>query len=181
MLITELKSKEVIEGLITGKVFIINCHGCKEVHFPEEEAKALQKELESIGATVILNRDEDRTLTLDERISVLKQTKPDLCIAIHHDANTSSRPHGFGGFHSHGLRLGFHFLCAGKHGDAGHHAQDQNQGHNSRNDSFHVFHKIGLLLHFFLWYIISYLLQKIQSYYRKNYKKLQFCFCILCI
>ena len=49
-------------------------------------AKALQKELESIGATVILNRDEDRTLTLDERISVLKQTKPDLCIAIHHNA-----------------------------------------------------------------------------------------------
>ena len=49
-------------------------------------AKALQKELESIGATVILNRTEDVTLTLDERISTLKQAKPDLCIAIHHNA-----------------------------------------------------------------------------------------------
>ena len=45
MLITELKSKETILSLITGKVFIINCHGCKEVHFPEHEAEALQKEL----------------------------------------------------------------------------------------------------------------------------------------
>ena len=45
MLITELKAKETILSLITGKVFIINCHGCKEVHFPEHEADALQKEL----------------------------------------------------------------------------------------------------------------------------------------
>ena len=48
MLITELKSKEVIEGLITGKVFIINCHGCKEIHFPEHDADALQKELKDV-------------------------------------------------------------------------------------------------------------------------------------
>ena len=46
MLITELKAKETILSLITGKVFIINCHGCKEVHFPEHEADALQKELD---------------------------------------------------------------------------------------------------------------------------------------
>ena len=45
MLITELKAKETILSLITGKVFIINCHGCKEVHFSEHEADALQKEL----------------------------------------------------------------------------------------------------------------------------------------
>ena len=45
MLITELKSKETILSLIRGKVFIINCHGCKEIHFPEHEADALQKEL----------------------------------------------------------------------------------------------------------------------------------------
>jgi len=45
MLITELKAKESILPLLSGKVFIINCHGCKEIHFPEEEAAALQKEL----------------------------------------------------------------------------------------------------------------------------------------
>ena len=45
MLMTKLKSEEVIGSLTSGKVFIINCHGCKEVGFPEEEAKALQKKL----------------------------------------------------------------------------------------------------------------------------------------
>ena len=49
MLITELKSKETIEALVTGKVFIINCHGCKEIRFPEQEADALQKELMEKG------------------------------------------------------------------------------------------------------------------------------------
>ena len=48
MLITELKSKEAITALLSGKVFIINCHGCKEVHFPEEEANELQKELPNV-------------------------------------------------------------------------------------------------------------------------------------
>ena len=42
MLMTKLKSEEVIGSLTSGKVFIINCHGCKEVGFPEAEAKALQ-------------------------------------------------------------------------------------------------------------------------------------------
>ena len=49
MLITQLKSKETIASLAEGKVFIINCHGCKEVHFPEKEALELQKELEADG------------------------------------------------------------------------------------------------------------------------------------
>jgi len=45
MLITQLKSTDSIEALIKGNTVIINCHGCKEVHFPEHEAHALQKEL----------------------------------------------------------------------------------------------------------------------------------------
>ena len=45
MLITELKSREALLPLLTGKVFIINCHGCKEVSFPEAEAEELEKEL----------------------------------------------------------------------------------------------------------------------------------------
>ena len=49
MLITELKAKETILSLATGKVFIINCHGCKEIHFPEKEAEELQKELIASG------------------------------------------------------------------------------------------------------------------------------------
>ena len=55
MLITELKAKEAIEALASGKIFIINCHGCKEVHFPEKEADELQKELANV--TGILTTD----------------------------------------------------------------------------------------------------------------------------
>ena len=58
MLMTKLKSKESLASLIDGKVFIINCHGCKEVGFPEEEAKALQSELAAEGKVVgILTTD----------------------------------------------------------------------------------------------------------------------------
>ncbi len=49
MLITELKAKETILSLAAGKVFIINCHGCREIHFPEHEAEALQKEMMADG------------------------------------------------------------------------------------------------------------------------------------
>ena len=49
MLITELKAKETILSLIRGKVFLINCHGCKEIHFPEHEAEQLKRELAADG------------------------------------------------------------------------------------------------------------------------------------
>ena len=45
MLITELKSQEALKALTGGKVFVIRCHGCKELRFPEKEADALIKEL----------------------------------------------------------------------------------------------------------------------------------------
>ena len=58
MLITELKAKETILSLVTGKVFIINCHGCKEIRFPEKEAEELQKELVETGnVTGIITTD----------------------------------------------------------------------------------------------------------------------------
>ena len=58
MLITELKAKETILSLITGKVFIINCHGCKEIRFPEKEAEELQAELVAAGnVTGIITTD----------------------------------------------------------------------------------------------------------------------------
>ena len=58
MLITELKAKETIESLASGKVFIINCHGCREIRFPEKEADELQKELTDAGkVTGIITTD----------------------------------------------------------------------------------------------------------------------------
>ena len=47
MLITELKAKDTILSLVSGKVFLIHCHGCKEIHFPEKEAEELEKDLAS--------------------------------------------------------------------------------------------------------------------------------------
>ena len=49
MLITEIKAKESVEALVNGKAFIINCFGCKEVHFPEKEAVEFEKELAEAG------------------------------------------------------------------------------------------------------------------------------------
>ena len=49
MLITELKNKDVIQSQLKGKVFVLVCHGCKEIHFPEHEADELIKELEAAG------------------------------------------------------------------------------------------------------------------------------------
>ena len=49
MLMTKLKSKDEILSLTSGSFFVINCHGCKEVGFPEEEAKALEKALMEAG------------------------------------------------------------------------------------------------------------------------------------
>ena len=45
MLMTKLKSTEEILSLTSGSFFVINCHGCKEVGFPAEDAKALEKAL----------------------------------------------------------------------------------------------------------------------------------------
>ena len=49
MLITELKSTETLRGQLRGKVFVLNCHGCREIRFPEHEADAFQAELSAEG------------------------------------------------------------------------------------------------------------------------------------
>ncbi|MBE6925453.1 MAG: 5,10-methylene tetrahydromethanopterin reductase [Ruminococcaceae bacterium] len=49
MLITELKSKAIIKAQLVGNVFVLVCHGCKEIHFPEQEADALIAELKDSG------------------------------------------------------------------------------------------------------------------------------------
>ena len=79
MLITELKSKESILSLVTGKVFIINCHGCKEVRFPEQEAEELEKELLASGKVAgVLTTDyicnpENLKLRLERRKTMIEE------------------------------------------------------------------------------------------------------------
>ena len=79
MLITELKSKEILCSLVSGKVFIINCHGCKETHFPEKEAEEFQKELSAGGnVTGILTTDyicnaENLKLRLEKHAAAIEE------------------------------------------------------------------------------------------------------------
>ena len=49
MLITELKARQEIEALTGGKVFLIICHGCREIRFPETQTEELCRELEAAG------------------------------------------------------------------------------------------------------------------------------------
>ena len=49
MLITELKAKETLLSLTEGKIFLLICHGCKEIHFPEKEAQEWKQELSAAG------------------------------------------------------------------------------------------------------------------------------------
>lgn len=51
-------------------------------------AMALKAELESMGATVLLNRSGNSTLTVDERILLMRGSNVDLLIAIHHNASS---------------------------------------------------------------------------------------------
>ena len=62
-------------------------------------ANLIAKELKEAGATVVLTRTDDSYLSLDARQKMLKELSPDLCIAVHHDANNSSKLNGFGSFY----------------------------------------------------------------------------------
>ena len=42
MLITELKSTETLRELLKGKIFVLNCPGCREIRFPEHAAAAIE-------------------------------------------------------------------------------------------------------------------------------------------
>lgn len=79
MLITQMKPKETVLSLIRGKVFIIHCHGCREVSFPLEEATALEKELTERGiVTGVLTTDyicnpENMRLRLHGRMAEIEE------------------------------------------------------------------------------------------------------------
>ncbi len=79
MLITKLKDRDTLEALAAGKVFVVNCHGCKEVSFPEKEAAELQKEwLAADKITGILTTDyicnpDNMKLRLDRRRALIDE------------------------------------------------------------------------------------------------------------
>lgn len=64
-------------------------------------AQALREELERLGATVHMTRTDDTGMADSAKIKMLKDLKPDYCVAIHHDGNSSSSLNGFGSFYYH--------------------------------------------------------------------------------
>ena len=78
MLITELKNVDAIKSQLQGKVFILVCHGCKEIKFPEHEADALIKELEEAGivtgtlTTDYICNEENLKLRLSKRAAAIE-------------------------------------------------------------------------------------------------------------
>ncbi len=75
-------------------------NGYSEANRNLELAKKLQKNLENLGATVKLSRTTDIEVSSDTRCRMLKDFKPDLAIAIHHDSNNVSSLNGHGTFYS---------------------------------------------------------------------------------
>ncbi len=62
-------------------------------------AKKVKSELESIGATVIMTRTGNYTVTKDERRQLMKNQRPDYAVSIHHNALNSPSSNGYEGYY----------------------------------------------------------------------------------
>ncbi len=62
-------------------------------------ARKIQRQLEELGATVIMTRTEDTEVLLDDRARLTMETKPDLFLSIHRNASTSSSARGYQNFY----------------------------------------------------------------------------------
>ena len=73
-------------------------------NYPEKDltlmlAKKLEERLKSYGATVIMTRTDDSTVEAEERMNILRDTKPDFAISLHRNASSSSNPSAFNSYH----------------------------------------------------------------------------------
>lgn len=64
-------------------------------------ANALKKELESMGATVVMNRTDNAIINVNDRQRQFMEIAPDICVAIHHDSLADSRYGGFNTMYFH--------------------------------------------------------------------------------
>ncbi len=77
----------------------IGASGLRPDVYPEAErnlslAYKLKAQLESYGATVIMTRTSDTSMSSDARCEFLRRVAPDYCISIHHDSSTRSSANG---------------------------------------------------------------------------------------
>ena len=62
-------------------------------------ARKVQRELENLGATVIMTRTSDTTLSLEDRNKITVSEQPDLFISIHRNSSESSASRGYEDFY----------------------------------------------------------------------------------
>lgn len=101
-------------GTLNNKVIVIDAgHGGKDpgavtddLYEKEVALKVsllLQEKLEEEGALVIMTRDDDTYLTLDERVEVANRTNADIFISVHANAATNPSANGVETFWNHTL------------------------------------------------------------------------------
>ena len=88
---------DVGHGGVDGGAVAKDAEGTEwdEAHLNLMLANALKAELESMGATVILNRTDDSPLNVNVRQEQFLDTSPDICIAIHQNANNDKSIRGY--------------------------------------------------------------------------------------
>ncbi len=64
-------------------------------------AKKIQRELENMGATVVLTRTANTYLSLADRNKMANEVKPDIFISVHRNASTSTSAEGYSNFYFH--------------------------------------------------------------------------------
>ncbi|MBQ0083819.1 MAG: N-acetylmuramoyl-L-alanine amidase, partial [Clostridiales bacterium] len=62
-------------------------------------AGVLKTKLEALGATVIMDRTEDKFISPPNRMELIRNAGADFCIAIHHDYSSNASRNGFGSYH----------------------------------------------------------------------------------
>ncbi len=62
-------------------------------------AEKLEERLKAYGATVIMTRTDDSTVEAEERMNMVRDTKPDFVISLHRNASSSATPSGFNTYH----------------------------------------------------------------------------------
>ncbi len=104
----KIREKNNLKGI---KILIDAGHGGKDIGAPglmpntnhEAErnlalAYKLKAQLESYGATVVMTRTSNTTLSSDARCDILRRESPDLCISVHHDSSTRASASGGGSY-----------------------------------------------------------------------------------
>ena len=70
-------------------------NGTHEAQLNLSLAKELEKQLKELGATVVMTRSEDIYVSAIDRISTIKEAKPDFMISVHRNAASNSKASGF--------------------------------------------------------------------------------------